>query len=172
MERQLRPFSKQWKLVERAESFEVQDTRPAEREPVSISPTIRGAASSIRAPRPGRTQVSDRAPVIFTESDTHRPTPNVVTVGFIGAPSQWERFDKRLAKLQRHHGFSIFHSTELKSRRGDLPAGRTAQLVRWHLHGPPKTDQLSQAISTPNVGLWCARRAEKILATSMACRDR
>src|SRR4249919_2298005 len=95
-------------------------TWPAEREPLFISPTIRGAASSVRAPSPGRTQIRDRTPVIFTESDTHGPTPNVVMAGFIGTPSQWERFDKRLAKLQRRHGFSTFRSTELKSRRGDF----------------------------------------------------
>ena len=80
--------------------------------------------SGLRAP--GRTQIRDRTPVIFTESDTHGPTPNVVMAGFIGTPSQWERFDKRLAKLQRRHGFSTFRSTELKSRRGDFAGGRTA----------------------------------------------
>jgi hypothetical protein len=62
--------------------------------------------------------------VIFTESDTHGPTPNVVMAGFIGTPSQWERFDKRLP-----HGFSVFHSAELKSRRGDF-AGWTDDQAR------------------------------------------
>ncbi len=56
----------------------------------------------------------------FDESDTHGPTPNVVMAGFVGTPYQWERFDKRLAKLQKRHGFSIFHSTEFKARKGEF----------------------------------------------------
>jgi hypothetical protein len=60
--------------------------------------------------------------------------------GFIGTPSQWERFDKRLAKLQRRHGFSIVHSTELKSRRGDF-AGWTDDLTR--------SVASSQSVETP-----------------------
>ena len=58
----------------------------AEREPLFISQTIRGAATSVRAPSPGRTQIRDRTPGIFTESDTHGPTPNVVMAGFIDTP--------------------------------------------------------------------------------------
>jgi hypothetical protein len=56
----------------------------------------------------------------FDESDTHGPAPNVVMAGIIGTPYQWERFDKRLAKLQKRHGFSIFHATEFKARKGDF----------------------------------------------------
>jgi hypothetical protein len=63
-------------------------------------------------------------PVIFTayfdESDTHGPAPNVVIAGFVGTPHEWERFDRRLTKLQRRYGFSIFHSTEFKNRKGDF----------------------------------------------------
>lgn len=62
----------------------------------------------------------------FDESNTHGPTPNVVMAGFIGTPYQWERFEKRLAKLQKRHGFSIFHSTEFKAHKGEF-AGWTDQ---------------------------------------------
>jgi hypothetical protein len=89
MERGAGPFSKPWKLVERAESFEVQDLASRMRAFVYFSnDRWRGVfypGSEPRAnagPRPHA--------VISTESDTHRPTPNVVMVGFIGAPSQWE----------------------------------------------------------------------------------
>jgi hypothetical protein len=54
----------------------------------------------------------------FDESGTYGPTPNVVMAGFVGTPLQWQRFDKRLTKLQKRYGFSIFHSTEFKARKG------------------------------------------------------
>jgi hypothetical protein len=56
----------------------------------------------------------------FDESDTHGPTPNIVMAGFVGNAYQWERFSKRLAKLQHKHKFSIFHATEFKARKGDF----------------------------------------------------
>jgi hypothetical protein len=72
-------------------------------------------------------------PMIFTgyfdESDTHRPSPNMVMAGFVGTPYQWERFDKRLAKLQRRHGFSNFHSTEFKARKGEFAGWSDDQKV-------------------------------------------
>jgi hypothetical protein len=48
----------------------------------------------------------------------------------ISAPAyQWERFGKRLAKLQLRYGFTIFHATEYKARRGEF-AGWSDQKAR------------------------------------------
>ena len=54
------------------------------------------------------------------DTHTHGPTPNMVMAGFVGTPYQWERFDKRMAKLQRRQGFTIFHSSEFKARKGEF----------------------------------------------------
>jgi hypothetical protein len=65
----------------------------------------------------------------FDESDTHGPTPDITMAGYLGTAYQWERFGKRLAKLQRRYGFTIFHATEYKARRGEF-AGWSDQKAR------------------------------------------
>ncbi len=47
----------------------------------------------------------------------------------LARPYQWEHFEKRLAKLQRRHGFSIFHSTEFKARKGEFAGWTDVQSV-------------------------------------------
>src|ERR1700722_10065825 len=39
---------------------------------------------------------------------------------FLGHALQWQRFEKRLAKLQKRHGFRIFHAKEFKRKNGDF----------------------------------------------------
>jgi hypothetical protein len=56
----------------------------------------------------------------FDESDTHGPAPNITMAGYLGTAYQWDRFGKRLAKLQRKYDFTIFHATEYKARRGEF----------------------------------------------------
>ncbi|MEH2516802.1 hypothetical protein V1279_002375 [Bradyrhizobium sp. AZCC 1610] len=74
MERQLRPFSKHWKLVERAESFEVQDSASRTRAFVYFSDDpSRCVFYPGSEPRTNASQVRDRTPVIFTESTRTGP---------------------------------------------------------------------------------------------------
>jgi hypothetical protein len=39
---------------------------------------------------------------------------------FLGTERQWELFGRRLRGLQRRYGFTLFHSTEFKNKRGEF----------------------------------------------------
>jgi|ERR1700704_116546 hypothetical protein len=73
--------------------------------------------------RIGHSWQQDEIFVIFTayfdESDTHGAAPNAVMVAFLGRALQWQRFEKRLAKLQKRYGFRVFHAKE-KRKTGDF----------------------------------------------------
>jgi hypothetical protein len=52
----------------------------------------------------------------FDESDTHGPSPTIILAGYVGHTYQWNRFEKKLARLQRDFGFKVFHAKDFKSR--------------------------------------------------------
>jgi hypothetical protein len=56
----------------------------------------------------------------FDETDTHGPAPTVILAAYVGHDYQWQRFNKKLTRLQAHYGFSIFHATEFKARSGEF----------------------------------------------------
>jgi hypothetical protein len=56
----------------------------------------------------------------FDEADTHGPAPTVILACFVGHAYQWERFEKRLVKLRRKFGFTVFHTKHFKSRSGEF----------------------------------------------------
>lgn len=56
----------------------------------------------------------------FDEADTHGPAPTIIMAGFLGSAPQWEMFGRRLRKLQRREGFSIFHANEFKAKTGEF----------------------------------------------------
>lgn len=106
-------------------------TWPAERELLFISPTV---ALRLCPGSESRTNANPRPHAGDLHGAGHAGAHAECGGGrLIGTPSQWERFDKRLAKLQRRHGFSTFRSTELKCRRGDF--------CRW-------TDGLTRSIAS------------------------
>jgi hypothetical protein len=62
--------------------------------------------------------------MIFTayldESGTHDGSNATIMGGFMGAFREEVILGRRLRALQYHYGFTIFHATEFKSRRGDF----------------------------------------------------
>jgi len=62
--------------------------------------------------------------LIFTayldESGTHGNSPITVMGGFLGTAAQWEDFERRLNELRAGYGFTVFHATELKAKRGEF----------------------------------------------------
>lgn len=56
----------------------------------------------------------------FDEADTHGPAPTVILACFVGHAYQWERFEKRLIKLRRKFGFTVFHTKHFRSRSGEF----------------------------------------------------
>jgi hypothetical protein len=58
----------------------------------------------------------------FDESDTHGPSPTVIMACFLGFARQWELFGRRLRFLQRRDGFTVFHATEFRNKRGEFAA--------------------------------------------------
>jgi hypothetical protein len=56
----------------------------------------------------------------FDEADTHGPAPTVILAAFLGNASQWRRFERELAEIQAREGFSVFHATKFKARRGEF----------------------------------------------------
>jgi hypothetical protein len=51
----------------------------------------------------------------FDESGTHGPTPTVILASFLGHAREWELFERRLRRLQREYGFTVFHAKEFKA---------------------------------------------------------
>lgn len=69
----------------------------------------------------------------FDEADTHGPAPTVILACFVGHAYQWERFEKRLIKLRRKFGFTVFHTKHFKSRSGEFSGwsdARCQELIR------------------------------------------
>jgi hypothetical protein len=65
----------------------------------------------------------------FDEADTHGPSPTIIMACFLGTARQWELFGRRLRNLQRRDGFSIFHSTEFKSKSGEFSGWSDAKCM-------------------------------------------
>jgi hypothetical protein len=76
----------------------------------------------------------ERLFVIFTayfdEADTHGPAPTVILAAHLGHAFQWRRFEKKLAKIRAHEGFSIFHARDFKARTGEFRGWSDAQCDR------------------------------------------
>lgn len=66
----------------------------------------------------------ERLFVIFTanfdKTDTHGPKPTVILAAFVGHAYQWKRFNKKLARLQAHYGFRVFHATDFKGQHREF----------------------------------------------------
>jgi hypothetical protein len=71
----------------------------------------------------------------FDEADTHGPSPTVIMAGIVGHDYQWNRFETKVGRIQKHFGFSLFHAKEFKAR--------TAEFKGWSDH---KRDQLIVAL--------------------------
>jgi len=56
----------------------------------------------------------------FDETDTHGPKPTVILADFVGHTYQWQRFNKKLARLQAAYDFNVFHATDFKSKRREF----------------------------------------------------
>ena len=54
------------------------------------------------------------------EADTHGPAPTIIMAGVLGTTRQWVIFSRRLHRLQTSYGFSVFHTSEFKSRSGEF----------------------------------------------------
>jgi hypothetical protein len=65
----------------------------------------------------------------FDEADTHGSAPTVIMAGFLGTERQWELFGRRLRALQRRYGFTLFHSTEFKGKRGEFARWSNAKCM-------------------------------------------
>jgi hypothetical protein len=79
----------------------------------------------------------------FDESDTHGPAPTVVLSAFVGHAYQWRQFERKLSRLQKRDGFTIFHAKDFKAKAGEFNGWsdekclrlltELAHLVRDHL---------------------------------------
>jgi hypothetical protein len=54
------------------------------------------------------------------ESNTDGPAPDLVMAGFLGSTLDWKMLLRRLHRLQRDYGFTTFHATDFKRRKGDF----------------------------------------------------
>lgn len=76
----------------------------------------------------------ERLIVIFTayfdETDTHGPAPTVILAAYLGHAFQWRRFQKKLDKIRKKEGFSIFHATDFKGRSGEFYGWNDEQCSR------------------------------------------
>jgi hypothetical protein len=54
------------------------------------------------------------------ESGTHSESPVLIMGGIVGRLGQWVEYDKKWARLRKRHGFSCFHSVELKNTDGEF----------------------------------------------------
>ncbi len=54
------------------------------------------------------------------ESDTHDASPTMTMAAFLGSARQWELAGRRLRKLQKKYGFSVFHATDFKNRKKEF----------------------------------------------------
>ena len=56
----------------------------------------------------------------FDEADTHGPAPTVILAAYVGHGFQWRRFQTKLDKVRKKHGFTIFHAKDFKARSGEF----------------------------------------------------
>jgi hypothetical protein len=56
----------------------------------------------------------------FDEADTHGTAPSVIIAGFVGHAYQWQRFEKKLSRIQKKYEFKIFHAVDFNSCRGEF----------------------------------------------------
>jgi hypothetical protein len=63
----------------------------------------------------------------FDEADTHGPAPTIIMAAYVGRASQWRRFERRIAKLQKRYGFSIFHGKDFRARAGEFSGSPDAK---------------------------------------------
>jgi hypothetical protein len=54
------------------------------------------------------------------ESGTHGPSPVSVMAACVGEVRQWRKFEKRVGKLFRRYGVTVYHSIDLKRGDGDF----------------------------------------------------
>ena len=66
----------------------------------------------------------------FDEADTHGPAPTVIMAAFLGHAFQWPRFHKKLSKLQKRDGFTIFHAKDFKARAKEFSGWSEAKCTR------------------------------------------
>jgi hypothetical protein len=66
----------------------------------------------------------------FDEADTHGAAPTVILSAFLGDALGWQRFEKKLAKIQRKFGFKIFHAKDFKGRDGEFSGWSVAKCVQ------------------------------------------
>jgi hypothetical protein len=66
----------------------------------------------------------------FDEADTHGPTPTIIMAGFLGSVPQWDTFGRRLRRLHRRDGFSIFHANEFKAKTGEFAGWDDAKCMK------------------------------------------
>jgi hypothetical protein len=54
------------------------------------------------------------------ESNTDGPAPDLVLAGFLASAREWTLLLRRLHALQKEYGFTTFHATDFKRRKGDF----------------------------------------------------
>lgn len=54
------------------------------------------------------------------ESNTDGPAPDIVMAGFLGSAREWDLLLRRLHRLQREYGFTTFHATDFRKRKGEF----------------------------------------------------
>lgn len=69
------------------------------------------------------------------ESGTHDGSPVTVMGGLLARAEQWENFEKGFGKLQKQHGFRVWHSKKFKRRDGDFKGWSVEQCTAlyWDL---------------------------------------
>jgi Protein of unknown function (DUF3800) len=56
----------------------------------------------------------------FDESGTHAGSPNTVVSATMANTLQWSRFERKLRRAKKDHGFQVFHTKKIKDRKGDF----------------------------------------------------
>jgi hypothetical protein len=56
----------------------------------------------------------------FDESDTHGQEPHMIMSAFLGTARQWELVGRKINALGKQHGFTIFHSYDLRNSKGEF----------------------------------------------------
>jgi hypothetical protein len=54
------------------------------------------------------------------ESGTHSESPVLIMGGIVGRLEQWADYDRKWDRLRKNHGFTCFHSKELKNGNGEF----------------------------------------------------
>lgn len=56
----------------------------------------------------------------FDESGTHDDSPALTLGALLGTARQWELIERRLKRMRREYGFSVFHAKEFKAKSGEF----------------------------------------------------